>query len=203
MSYAPSAPAAPVSAIGVIVDIRDETKPKKAGGTFTVHLCTLNTGVVVDFGFKPVAGRVGDNVEWAVVKKYGKYEFMGPAYPGLAPATPLAARAAPYSPPTPGAPAGSPAPSAPSYSGKPFPLPRSHGDTAILRQNALTNSVKIHGDARANSGVPDDEMEAYTNSIIRTAYKLASFSSGALDSEIAEEVAERASGKKRAAKVEA
>jgi hypothetical protein len=197
MSFAPSTPSPPMLAAGTIVDIRTETKNKKAGGTFTVNLASLDSGVTVDFGFKPVQGRVGDRVEWMVQKSYGKYEFKGPGYAGLPPAPAIAPRAA-YGAPS-GATAGPatsiPPAAPPVYSGKPFPLPRTHGDTAIIRQNALTNSVKIHGDALAANDENVGDVDAYVNAILRTAYKLASFSSGNLDEQIAEEVAERNAAK--------
>ena len=63
--------------------------------------------------------------------------------------------------------------------GKVFPLPKTHGDTAIIRQNALTNSVATVADFIATQ--PTDkwpDLDTWTDMVITTAYKYAEFSSG-------------------------
>jgi hypothetical protein len=62
---------------------------------------------------------------------------------------------------------------------KVFPLPKTHGDTAIIRQNALTNSVATVADFIATQ--PTDkwpDLDTWTDMVITTAYKYANFSSG-------------------------
>lgn len=199
-SSTPAVASGPFSACGTIAKIDAVTKAKKAGGTFTVNIVTLNTGVEIDFGFKPAFGKVGDTVEWSVMKKYGKYEFAAPtAAPGLPAAFP--ARGAAVAPSTLTPPAVTPGPAA-FYGGKPFPLPQTHGDTAIIRQNALTNANKIVDDWY--SGNPENDrgtVEQYTDLIIKSAYKLAAFSSGNLDAEVVAEVATRKASSRKAAAV--
>jgi hypothetical protein len=69
-----------------------------------------------------------------------------------------------------------------SYSGraeKVFPLPTTHGDTAIIRQNALTNAVATVADFVATQ--PTEKwptLDTWTDMVIKTAYKYAEFSSG-------------------------
>lgn len=68
------------------------------------------------------------------------------------------------------------------YSGraeKVFPLPTTHGDTAIIRQNALTNAVATVADFIATQ--PTEKwptLDVWTDMVITTAYKFAEFSSG-------------------------
>lgn len=209
MSYgAPSAPSAPMSAIGVVKNVEARVKAKKAGGTYTVNVATLDTGVEVDFGFKPCPARIGDTVSWVVQKSYGTNKFVAddPSAGSLAPAYPP--RGA-YVPPsaastTPGAPAAGPSAYRAGY-GKPFPLPRDHGDTAIIRQNALTNAIKLielaTGEPKLGSGgvgetvLSFSTIEEMEQRVIQTAYKFAAFSSGNLDAMLADDIAKSAAGK--------
>lgn len=209
MAYAPSAPSPPNGAVGVITRIDAVVKAKKAGGTFTVNIATLDTGVEVDFGFKPVVGRIGDSVSWVTQKQYGTQKFIAvdpsagslpAAYPprvsALAPSAPSTIPAYPSA-----APAAGPSAYKPGYA-KPFPLPREHGDTAIIRQNALTNAVKTITDAMSYTTkngeariAEFDTIEELEQRIIQTAYKFASFSSGQLDAMLASDIANSAAGK--------
>ena len=71
---------------------------------------------------------------------------------------------------------------APSYGGreaKVFPLPKTHGDTAIIRQNALTNAVATVADFIATHPTEKwPDLDTWTDMVISTAYKYADFSSG-------------------------
>lgn len=190
----PSVPTGPYSAIGAITNVEARTKPKKAGGTFTVNVATLDTGIEVDFGFKPVEGKVGMSVSWKTMKEYGSYKFAGtdPAAGSYPPALPPRIPVPSFTATSPGAPS---APRAPAgmYSTKPFPLPREHGDTAIIRQNALTNAVATVGHSIGivdSAGMPTS-LDALSDMIIKLAYKYANFSSGNLDAILAEDLAER------------
>jgi hypothetical protein len=74
-------------------------------------------------------------------------------------------------------PAAKAAPAA-SY-GKVFPLPKTHGDTAIIRQNALTNAVATVADFIATQPTEKwPDLDTWTDMVITTAYKYAEFSSG-------------------------
>lgn len=62
---------------------------------------------------------------------------------------------------------------------KVFPLPKTHGDTAIIRQNSLTNAVATVADFIATQ--PTDkwpDLDTWTDMVITVAYKYADFSSG-------------------------
>lgn len=78
----------------------------------------------------------------------------------------------------------SPAPVRPSTGSygrpeKPFPLPKTHGDTAIIRQNALTNAVATVADFVATRPTEEwPDLDKWTEMVITTAYKYAEFSSG-------------------------
>jgi hypothetical protein len=62
---------------------------------------------------------------------------------------------------------------------KVFPLPTTHGDTAIIRQNALTNSVATVADFIATQPTEKwPSLDEWTDMVITTAYKYAEFSSG-------------------------
>lgn len=62
---------------------------------------------------------------------------------------------------------------------KPFPLPNTHGDTAIIRQNALTNAVATVADFVATQPTEKwPDLDTWTDMVITTAYKYAEFSSG-------------------------
>jgi hypothetical protein len=63
--------------------------------------------------------------------------------------------------------------------GKVFPLPTTHGDTAIIRQNALTNAVATVADFVATQPTEKwPDLDKWTDMVITTAYKYAEFSSG-------------------------
>lgn len=70
--------------------------------------------------------------------------------------------------------------SAPYGSGaKVFPLPKTHGDTAIIRQNSLTNAVATVADFIATQPTEKwPDLDTWTDMVITTAYKYADFSSG-------------------------
>lgn len=190
MTFARTPATGPFSATGKLLSCGPVTKNKKAGGTFTVYEGTLDTGVVIDFGFKAPPFNIGDLVSLEVMKEYGKYAVKNLYASGSSapPATPLAPRApSAAGTTTPGAPA-------PAYSGgKVFPLPREHGDTAIIRQNALTNAVKTVGDhAALPAGIETSDgaaWDALTDRILQTAYKYAAFSAGHLDAALLEQAA--------------
>jgi hypothetical protein len=62
---------------------------------------------------------------------------------------------------------------------KVFPLPKTHGDTAIIRQNALTNAVATVADFIATQPTEKwPDLDSWTDMVITTAYKYAEFSSG-------------------------
>ena len=63
--------------------------------------------------------------------------------------------------------------------GKIFPVPKTHGDTAIIRQNALTNAVATVADFIATQPTEKwPSLEEWQDMVIATALKYAEFSSG-------------------------
>lgn len=75
-------------------------------------------------------------------------------------------------------PAGSSRPSG-GYGQRPFPVPLTNGDTAIIRQNALTNAVATVADFVATQPTEKwPDLDTWTDMVISTAYKYAEFSSG-------------------------
>lgn len=189
MSFARTPATGPFGAIGTVVSAGPVTLPKKSGGTFTKYVAVLNTGVELDYGFKDPGLRVGDTINVSVMKEYGTYKVTGGSGSGagLPPAMPIA----PRSPPAPGA-----RPSAPSSggfsNGRVFPVPREHGDTAILRQNALTNAVKTVTDGGLTIPLDDQaSWDALTDRVIQVAYKYSAFSAGHLDGELIERLAKK------------
>ncbi len=61
--------------------------------------------------------------------------------------------------------------------GRPFPVPKTSGELAIIRQNALTNAVAVINNY---GGELDAQLtlDEYTDKIIEIAYKFADFTSG-------------------------
>lgn len=178
MPFAKTPPSGPYSAVGTITAIAPITKPKKTGGTYTVNIVTLDSGVEVDFGFKAPPFAVGDSVFLEVMKEYGAYKFKNQhtADPGFPKAFP--ARGA-------GSVGGIKDASGVSDSVRhgrgTFPIPREDYQTSIIRQNALTNAVKLMGDTAAQVGYVDGDLDRLSNEAIRIAYKFASFSAGHYD----------------------
>jgi hypothetical protein len=131
------------------------------------------------FGFKRPAFAEGDNIDFdfeetsygnkikeGTVTILGKGAADDPKAPAAA-TTPSSSVGRSYSPPT-----------------RPFPIPALHGDRAIVRQNSLTNAVKLFTDC-----VPKDDLAVrgpldYTDIIIDIARKFEAYSTGTLDEEL-------------------
>ena len=81
------------------------------------------------------------------------------------------------------------APSKPSYGApKVFPIPALHGDRAIVRQNSVTNAVKLITDSVHSTDEADwDEL---ADMVIAIARKFEAYSCGDLDMEQAIAMAE-------------
>jgi hypothetical protein len=67
-----------------------------------------------------------------------------------------------------------------------FPVPNTHGDYAIIRQNALTNAVAI---VSQRSDWRSEDVDTVSERVIRLAYKFAEFTSGHREKRIAKEQA--------------
>lgn len=168
---------------GTITRLDSQNRKSKAGKAFTIHTVDVN-GSTIEVGFKQpfsVGDRFASNVEYAY-KTYrqaaGADNTLGPIPNAVA--SPSRAPAA--------AGGGSTRSSA-------FPIPTSDGvQTAIMRQNALTNAVSLISNAGGYAGsglgetVTNEDLKAVikwrAELAIDIAYKFAAFSSGNLDAEL-------------------
>jgi hypothetical protein len=144
-------------------------KAASTGKQFRIHLVELEDGRVVNVGFKQTYA-IGDTFDAMCEFKFGEWK---PTASGSS-----------------SAPARSEAPATPpkkAWVDKTFPVPTTHGDMAIIRQNALTNAVNYYN---ANVGMPSGlAAEEAIESIIKMAYKFAEFSSGHREVRIERELA--------------
>lgn len=123
-------------------------------------------------GFKAHGLNVGDNVTFDFeVDRYGNQVKMetlkiGGAGGAATPATPAASSAGrSFGPPT-----------------KPFPIPLTHGDRSIIRQNSITNAVKLvteskHIDKLVSTMTLDDTIKT----IVRVAREFEMYSAGDIE----------------------
>lgn len=76
---------------------------------------------------------------------------------------------------------------------RPFPVPKTSGEMAIIRQNALTNAVNAFqhylGFSPDNTAAGD--LDDYVNQIIEIAYKFAEFTSGQREVAAAEAIVQK------------
>lgn len=139
---------------GKVIDVRVDVKSPPGKRPFKVYTVVLSTGEEVEIGYKPTY-KTGDNFNSEVEFKYGKYKEVKPL--GASGATTGVTSSAPS-----------------SVASMAFPIPKASKETAIIRQNALTNAVKLIADG--NYATPD--LDATVEKVLATAYKFAEFSSG-------------------------
>lgn len=156
---------------GKVVNTLSETITKPGKRPFSVHRVVLATGDEVEVGFKQPY-HIGDMFNSEVEFKYGKYKEVRAL--GSAPVTSggggvmAAAAAAP---------------------GMAFPIPKASKETAIIRQNALTNAVNLytsHLETQGAAGIGD--WDKAVEHILGLAYKFAEFSSGQREIRLAKEL---------------
>lgn len=160
--------------IGTIDRFGSERKTSKAGKPFNVYTVDVD-GQTYEVGFKPLNGfSPGDTISFMSEVKYGK-NAMDPATVQRASAGASAGVANVSS-----AGATSPAPNRPSggYVPKPFPIPKLHGDRAIVRQNSLTNAVKATEILLTVGGGVSNDVYVLAEDIIKLAYKFEEYSTG-------------------------
>lgn len=141
---------------GKVNDVRVDVKSPPGKRPFKVYTVVLSTGEEVEIGYKPTY-KVGDNFHSEVEFKYGKYKEVKPL--GASGATAGVASSAPS-----------------GVASMAFPIPKASKETAIIRQNALTNAVNAV--INYTDGTPRGSFDEYIDTIISTAYKFAEFSSG-------------------------
>jgi hypothetical protein len=149
-----------------IVDKEVNTKfgPKKAYSVFA-------NGERYGYGFKKPTFSIGDEVDFQFTDStYGKQVDEKSVR--------LLSKGNPTPPPSTSA----TAPSKPSYgSPKVFPIPALHGDRAIVRQNSVTNAVKLITDSVHSTDEAD--WEELADMAIAIARKFEAYSCGDLDME--------------------
>lgn len=142
----------------VVNTTRDAKVSPRTGKPYTVHGVELDSGEQIEIGFKQ-AYKVGDSFNSEVEFAYGKWKEKRAL--GSAPIGATTVLKEVHTPPTAMA----------------FPIPKANKETAIIRQNALTNAVKACDDYAEHTGklLPLDE---FIEQVISVAYKFAEFSSG-------------------------
>lgn len=141
----------------------------KPGQMSKAYSFTATTGEKVDCGFADLGLRDGMTVEFmGEPDKYGIKVVKGTLQTSTK--TPVGATEKPAEASTGGtrySPQG-------GASGRPFPVPTTSGELAIIRQNALTNAVNF---VNAYPLAPDNHNER-ADMVVELAYKFADFSSG-------------------------
>ncbi len=80
-----------------------------------------------------------------------------------------------------------------TYNGPPakvFPIPLLHGDRAIVRQNSVTNAVKLFTDCTALDALHKMTSDELCDHVIAMARKLEAYSCGDIESEAADRLVE-------------
>lgn len=168
---------------GKVTDISAESKMSKAGKPYSIWWTTLDDGTKANTGFKRPAYNVGDTIAFEAGVKYGKLEVdESTLVIGGGEAKPASSSDTKGKPATSG-----------GY-GKPFPLPKNHGDMCIIRQNALTNAntavghyFELHEKQEVLPEAPST-LEEYVEMVISTAYKFSEFSSGQREVKMVEDM---------------
>lgn len=152
-------------------EVNTKFGPKKA-------YSVIANGERYGYGFKKPTFSIGDEVDFQFTDStYGKQVDEKSVR--------LLSKGNPTPPPSTSA----TAPSKPSYgSPKVFPIPALHGDRAIVRQNSISNAVKLITD----SVKPTDKSnwEALANEAIEIARMFEAYSCGDLDMDVALSMAE-------------
>ncbi len=146
-------------------------------------------GVKHSFGFTKPPFAIGADIDCMVNSdKYGpKIEpasvvVKAHGTPGTAP-----------SPSAPPSPVSGPSSGTRSYNGPPakvFPIPLLHGDRAIVRQNSVTNAVKLMVDSSKPESLQAMTSDELCDHVITMARKLEAYSCGDLESEAADKLVE-------------
>ena len=175
---------------GDVTDVSSQVKTSnKTGKKFRVHYIDLDTGDRVNVGFNNPF-KVGQNISLEAEQKYGELKLVsGGAASGGSSSAPKKVESS--------------APAARTYaSQRPFPVPKTSGEMAIIRQNALTNAVTMFCNGALEFVPNKDDMkntDELIEEVIKMAYKFAEFSSGNREVALADDIAKKAN--KRARKV--
>jgi hypothetical protein len=137
----------------------------------------MANGERYNYGFKKPTFKIGDTVDFQFTENtYGKnvdlnsVKLLAKGEGAPAPTAPVVGASKPsYGPPA-----------------KVFPIPLLHGDRAIVRQNSITNAVKLVCDIPD----PDFTIEGRAEKAIEIARMFEAYSCGDLDMAAAEQMAE-------------
>lgn len=147
---------------GNVVNVYSKTITRPGKRSFNVHYVELDTGKSVNVGFKqPFI--VGQAISVDAEMAYGELKMGAVATTGGGEVTPIGS-----------APSSGGGKSYSSGRNDKFPVPTTHGDFSIIRQNALTNAVNTVMNSSEGIVATDETVER----IIAIAYKFADFSSG-------------------------
>lgn len=156
-------------------EVNTKFGPKKA-------YSVIANGERYGYGFKKPTFIIGDEIDFQFTENtYGKNVDLTSVR--------LLVKGSGTPPPS-TATTGTTAPSKPSYGASPkvFPIPALHGDRAIVRQNSVTNAVKLITDSVHSTDEADWEQLA--DMAIAIARKFEAYSCGDLDMEQAISMAE-------------
>lgn len=190
---------------GIVKSNDTRSFTSKAGKNLVKTVLILDSGVAIEldgFGDKRSKFSPGTAVDYSVAASYGRFEVVGPPKPGLpelgAVPTPTAVTAT----------TGSNKPTSSAAGRGAFPIKGDDYQVSIVRQNSLTNAVntvmpmigdcvRMFGDSDVIKDDPKalaEMVDTVSDRIIRLAYKYAAFSTGTLDTQVVQAVADRALG---------
>jgi hypothetical protein len=143
----------------------------------------MANGEKFNLGFNKPAFKVGDTIEFTFTEgTYGKdvekgtVRVISKGVPGLTAPSPSNDGPAParsYGPPS-----------------RPFPIPLLHGDRAIIRQNSLTNAVKLFTDSTDTESLIKMTSDELVDHVLKIASRFEEYSAGDVERRAAEKGAE-------------
>lgn len=178
---------------GNVIDLTHiERTSKKTGRPFKVYSAVMDDGETYEIGFKPGAIRKGMKISFDWEVSYGKkaikdgsLKIDGAALTS-ADSSPIASTPVASTPSPAGASKG-------SWAAKVFPVPPTHGDRSIIRQNALARATELFlhfHPAPAEGTTTATKMNKMTKQIIELAYSFEEYTTGQLELDAAKKLTE-------------
>lgn len=170
--------------VGTIQKFGSERKTSKAGKPFSVYTVDVDGTTYELKGFKPLNGfSPGDTISFMTEVAYGKNQ-MDPATVQRASGA-SSGTAGVSSASTGSASSNAGVRNGGGYAPRPFPIPKLHGDRAIVRQNSLTNAVNLYKSFLEipGSGASAMSIDNMVDNIIDVAYKFEAYSTGDREAE--------------------
>lgn len=173
------------NAMGKVISASTRTFTSKAGKELAKTVINVNGNEIEldGLGDKTAMYPPGKEVQLGVAKVFGRWQAAGPSVTGL-PMLPGAGAVGPAVAGGAGIVAGTRGA---------FPIAGNDYQISIIRQNSLTNAVNTVA-AHVNSYGKEYELAAIVDLIIPLAYKYAAFSSGKLDTEAFQQIADKVLG---------